>query len=63
MQSFETNFRSVNFHVSQSTCALGQMTQGGSSRTGLWRLQSAYSLNWVDHEIWGQGGGETLALL
>ena len=27
------------------------------------RLESAYSLNWGAHEIWGQGGGETLALL
>ena len=26
-------------------------------------LESAYSLNWGAHEIWGQGGGETLALL
>ena len=26
-------------------------------------LESAYSLNWVALEIWGQGGGETLALL
>ena len=27
------------------------------------RLESAYSLNWGAHEIWGQGERETLALL
>ena len=26
-------------------------------------LESAYSLNWGAREIWGKGGGETLALL
>ena len=26
-------------------------------------LESAYSLNWCAQEIWGKGGGETLALL
>ena len=26
-------------------------------------LESAYSLIWGAHEIWGQGGGETLAPL
>ena len=26
-------------------------------------LESAYSLNWGAQEIWGEGGGETLALL
>ena len=26
-------------------------------------LESAYSLNWGVHEIWGQGGRENLALL
>ena len=26
-------------------------------------LEAAYSLNWVAWEIWGKGGGETLALL
>ena len=26
-------------------------------------LQAAYSLNWGAQEIWGKGGGETLALL
>ena len=25
-------------------------------------LESAYSLNWGAQEIWGKGGGETLAL-
>ena len=27
------------------------------------RLESAYSLIWGAREIWGKGGGETLALL
>ena len=27
------------------------------------RLESAYSLIWGSHKIWGQGGGEPLALL
>ena len=27
------------------------------------RLESAYSLIWGSHEIWGKGGGDTLALL
>ena len=27
------------------------------------RLGSAYSLIWGAHRIWGQGGGEPLALL
>ena len=26
-------------------------------------LEAAYSLNWGAREIWGKGGGETLALL
>ena len=26
-------------------------------------LEAAYSLNWGAQEIWGKGGGETLALL
>ena len=26
-------------------------------------LEAAYSLNWDAREIWGKGGGETLALL
>ena len=26
-------------------------------------LESAYSLIWGSHEIWGKGGGDTLALL
>ena len=26
-------------------------------------LQAAYSLNWGAQEIWGKGGGETLAPL
>ena len=26
-------------------------------------LESAYSLNWGARRIWGQGGGEPLALL
>ena len=26
-------------------------------------LEAAYSLNWDAQEIWGKGGGETLALL
>ena len=26
-------------------------------------LEAAYSLNWGVREIWGKGGGETLALL
>ena len=26
-------------------------------------LEAAYSLNWGTREIWGKGGGETLALL
>ena len=26
-------------------------------------LEAAYSLNWGAWEIWGKGGGETLALL
>ena len=26
-------------------------------------LESAYSLNWGAHRIWGQGGGEPLAFL
>ena len=26
-------------------------------------LEAAYSLNWGSREIWGKGGGETLALL
>ena len=26
-------------------------------------LEAAYSLNWGVQEIWGKGGGETLALL
>ena len=25
-------------------------------------LEAAYSLNWSGREIWGKGGGETLAL-
>ena len=25
-------------------------------------LEAAYSLNWVAQEIWGKGGGKTLAL-
>ena len=36
MQVFERNFRSVNFHVSQFTCTLDHMSQGGSSGTGIW---------------------------
>ena len=27
------------------------------------RLESAYSLIWGSYEIWGKGGGDTLALL
>ena len=27
------------------------------------RYRPAYSLNWGAQEIWGKGGGETLALL
>ena len=27
------------------------------------RLESAYSLIWVSHKIWGKGGGDTLDLL
>ena len=27
------------------------------------RLESAYSLIWDAHRIWGEGGGEALALL
>ena len=27
------------------------------------RLESAYSLIWGSDEIWGKGGGDTLALL
>ena len=26
-------------------------------------LESAYSLIWGSHEIWGKGGGDTLAFL
>ena len=26
-------------------------------------LEAAYSLNWGAREIWGKGGGETMALL
>ena len=26
-------------------------------------LEAAYSLNWGARQIWGKGGGETLALL
>ena len=26
-------------------------------------LESAYSLIWGSHKIWGKGGGDTLALL
>ena len=29
----------------------------------LTRLESAYSLIWGAHRIWGEGGGEALALL
>ena len=34
-----------------------------SYRLLLARLESAYSLIWGSHEIWGQDGEETLALL
>ena len=35
--------------------------QAGSIIAG--SLEAAYSLNWGAREIWGKGGGETLALL
>ena len=39
-----------------STNKIGENIIAGS-------LEAAYSLNWGDQEIWGKGGGETLALL
>ena len=39
-------------------CMLGM---GGVVIAG--SLEAAYSLNWGAREIWGKGGGETLALL
>ena len=45
------------------------LTSGGTDITGdlfnlvAGSLESAYSLNWDAREIWGKGGGETLALL
>ena len=33
------------------------------SRLLLAHLESAYSLIWGSHKIWGKGGGDTLALL
>ena len=47
-------FQNVNynskFHISFSSLLLA-------------RLKSVYSLIWGAQEIWGKGGGETLALL
>ena len=43
------------------------MTQSKSriknSKLLLARLESAYSLIWGSHKIWGKGGGDTLDLL
>ena len=35
----------------------------GGTRLLLARLESAYSLIWGSHKIWGKGGGDTLDLL
>ena len=46
------------------TCPLTPIaTQPGNSRYFAGSLEAAYSLNWGAREIWGKGGGETLALL
>ena len=42
-----------NLHV--SSFAINNIIAGS--------LEAAYSLNWGAREIWGKGGGETLALL
>ena len=43
------------------TFHLGFKARVGSLIAG--SLEAAYSLNWGAREIWGKGGGETLALL
>ena len=39
------------------------MTHVNDCHLLLARLESAYSLIWGSREIWGKGGGDTLALL
>ena len=41
--------------ISITHCHFNQLIAGS--------LEAAYSLNWGAQEIWGKGGGETLALL
>ena len=48
-------------HDTVQKCTLSQYAPGPGVIAG--SLEAAYSLNWGAREIWGKGGGETLALL
>ena len=57
--SFSEDFEAFKWellHVVQKKSSGRKVIIAGS-------LEAAYSLNWGAQEIWGKGGGETLALL
>ena len=47
---------SFGYQIAEPSIKMAQTIFAGS-------LEAAYSLNWGAREIWGKGGGETLALL
>ena len=54
-------YRVVFFYKSRKLAILALLSTLYSIIAG--SLEAAYSLNWGAREIWGKGGGETLALL
>ena len=59
----EIYYESKNVSVNLSLKKLSSKRSAGLCLLIAGSLEAAYSLNWDAREIWGKGGGETLALL